>query len=274
MPPGDGAGAAPPFADLLSAAVRDFAADGNQYAVLHHRYFGVTQPAPDTGSCPAWPATGGGQRTLRLGYVPEAPLHTVDAAGTHTGFEADLAVELVRRIDAHYTGVRIALEWAVVDIALPIGPAKNSTEVQALAGGLRAGAFDVAFSSVVPESVPDLAYLCPTMTMFPGVVYTGRDGLDVSGIHDRTSLVRFLAQHAGLTFVHGAGVSVYDALAADVASQDGSISLAPSGATPHFRMADIVGLSKLDFANGAQGTLLDVNPRTDAQPRAAFALAP
>ena len=109
--------------------------------------------------------------------------------------------------------------------------------------------------------------------MFPGVLYTGRDGLDVSGIRDRASLVSFLAAHPGLTFVHGMGVEVYDALAADVAKAGGSIALAPAGSTPHFRMADILGLTKGLAGRGMTGTLLDVNPRTSVQPRATFTLS-
>jgi hypothetical protein len=128
-----------------------------------------------------------------------------------------------------------------VNVTLPVGPAKNFTEFNALAAGLRAKKFDVAFSSVVPVPAADINYLCPTMTMFPGVAYTGRDGLDVSSIHDRPSLVAFLVKHPGLTFVHGMGQPVYDALAADVAKAGGSIALASAG-MPHFRMADIPGL--------------------------------
>ncbi|MFI5046030.1 MAG: hypothetical protein ACHQIG_03120 [Acidimicrobiia bacterium] len=258
---------------LLSAAFGEFATSGNGYAELHHRYLGVTQPAPDTSSCAAWPTGAVGVRTLRLGYVAEAPLHTVDTSGRDVGFEADLAAELVRRINAHYPRAHVTLEWVPVGVTLPIGPTKNPTEFAALAAGLRAGQFDVAFSSIVPIDAPDIRYLCPTMTMFPGVLYTGLDGLDVSSIHDRASLVTFLAAHPGMTFVHGMGEVVYEALAADVAAAGGSISLAPAGTTPHFRMADIVGLSKLGTGVTSQGTLLDVNPRTDVQPRAVFTLA-
>ncbi|MCJ7436208.1 MAG: hypothetical protein MUP97_00390 [Acidimicrobiia bacterium] len=252
---------------LLSAAFREFAKSGNAYAKLHHRYLGVTQPAPDPSSCAKWPAGKVGKRTIRLGFVSEVPLHTVDASGRHVGFEADLAVELVRRINAHHRGTKVTLEWVPVDASLPIGPAKNSTEFAVLAEGLRAKKFDVAFSSVLPVAAADIAYMCPTMTMFPGVAYTGRDGLDVSSIHDRKSLVEFLVAHPGMTFVHGMGVPVYDALAADVANAGGSISLAPPGSPPHFRMADILGLTKLGLAN-----VLDVNPRTDVQPKAVFSL--
>jgi hypothetical protein len=259
---------------LLSAAFADFARDGDAYAELHHRHLGVSEPAPDVSACTSWPTGTVGRRTLRLGFVSEVPLHTVDATGRHVGFEADLATELVKRVNAHYPSADVSLEWVPVDVTLPVGPAKNATAFNALAAGLRADRYDVAFSSVVPVSAPDVAYLCPTMTMFPGVVYTGRDGLDVSGIHDRASLVAFLVAHPGMTFVHGMGVGVYDTLAADVAAAGGSITVAAGGAEPHFRMADVVGLSKLGTGTTDAGTLLDVNPRTDVQPRATFALAP
>ena len=125
---------------------------------------------------------------------------------------------------------------------------------------------------VIPVPASDIKYLCPMMRMFPGIVYTGRDGLDVSGIHDRASLIAFLVAHPGMTFVHGMGVSVYDALAADVAKAAGSISMATAGGTPHFRMADIMGLSKGRAGGAVQGILLNVNPRTYFQPKAVFAL--
>ena len=114
--------------------------------------------------------------------------------------------------------------------------------------------------------------------MFPGIVYTRRDNLDVSSIADRPSLVRFLIAHPGLTFVHGAGKEVFDALAADVAVGGGNIvDITTAGgpspnATPHFRMADINGLTKLVHDNPAAGILLDVNPRLDFQPEAPFTL--
>ena len=47
--------------------------------------------------------------------------------------------------------------------------------------------------------------------------------------------------------------------------------MAPLGSTPHFRMADILGLSKLP---AGEVTLLDVNPRTDVQTKAPFTLKP
>ena len=70
--------------------------------------------------------------------------------------------------------------------------------------------------------------------------------------------------------MHGMGVGVYEALAADVAKAGGSISVASTG-VPHLRMADILGLSKQRGAAGV-GTLLDVNPRLDVQPKAVFTL--
>ena len=258
------------FPSVLSAAFREFADDGKAYATLHHRHLRVTQPAPNSSSCPTWPEGEFGTRVLRFGFVAEVPLHTVEE-GRHVGFEADLAVELVRRINAHYRQSQVTLEWVAVPAELPVGPAKNATEFRVLADGLRARRFDVAFSSIVPVAVPDISYLCPTMTMFPGVAYTGLGNLDVSSIRDRPSLVAFLAAHPGLTFVHGMGVSVFDALAADVSRAGGSISVAPAGSAPHFRMADILGLSKLP---AGQVNLLDVNPRTDIQTKAPFALKP
>jgi hypothetical protein len=184
----------PPRADaLLAAAFADFARDGDAYADLHHEYLGVTQPAPDTPTCAQWPDAFTGHLTLRLGFITEVPLHTVDASGNHVGFEADLAKELVRRINAHYPKADVTLEWMPVNVTLPVGPAKNSTAV--------------------------------------------------------------------------------NALAADVAAAGGSISLAPSGTEPHFRMADILGLTKMVAENPSVGTLLDVNPRTDFQPKSTFALA-
>jgi hypothetical protein len=260
-----------PAATLLAAAFGEFATAGNGYADLHRRHLGVTQRAPDASSCSAWPGTVEGARPLRLGFVAELPLHTVDPAGRHVGFEADLAVELVRRINAHYRGARVTLEWVPVDVTLPVGPAKNFAAFNAQAAALRARKFDVAFSSIVPVPAADITYLCPTMTMFPGVAYTGRDGLDVSSIRDRPSFVAFLVKHPGLTFVHGMGKQVYDALARDVANAGGSIAVASAG-TPHFRMADVLGLAKQRAAGAAVGTLLDVNPRLDIQPKAVFAL--
>ena len=156
--PGQSRSATPASAaTLLAAAFGEFAKDGRAYAELHHRHLGVTQPAPDSSSCSAWPAAVEGERTLRLGFVAEVPLHTVDPSGRHVGFEADLAVELVRRINLHYRVARVTLEWVPVNVTLPVGPAKNFTEFNALAAGLRARKFDVAFSSVVPVPAADIS---------------------------------------------------------------------------------------------------------------------
>lgn len=260
------------YGSLLSAAFAELAGSPTAYAELHHRYLGVTQAAPDPSTCAPWPAAAPQAGTVKLGYVAEEPLHTVDPAGNHRGFEADLAGELIERANAHYRTTRLRIEWVLVDVELPIGPGKNPTEFEALAAGLRRGDFDVAFSSVVPLPDPGIDYLCPMMGMFPGVVYTGRDDLDVSAITDRASLVQFLVAHPGMTFAHGMGQSVYDALAGDVALAGGLVLLAAGGEQPHFRMADIIGLSKAP-PDGTRRVLLDVNPRIDFQPRSTFTLA-
>src|SRR5689334_10159591 len=41
---------------LLAAAFAEFAKAGNAYAELHHKHLGVTQPAPDSSTCSAWPS--------------------------------------------------------------------------------------------------------------------------------------------------------------------------------------------------------------------------
>ncbi len=259
------------FDALLSAAFAEYAKDGDAYQQSHHRHLGVTQPPPSTPAGPLWPDVEIGARTLRLGYIVEHPLHTVDDTGRHVGFEAELAAELVRRINAHYRGAQLELSWVLVDVDLPVGPQKNSTAFRELAEGLRGDRFDVAFSCIIPVPATDIVYLSPTMTMFPGIMYTGRDNLDVSGIHDRDSLVAFLVAHPGMTFVHGMGLAVYNELAADVSKKGGKISVASAG-LPHFRMADILGLSKMQARPMGQGTLLDVNPRLTVQRKATFAL--
>src|SRR5207244_10883643 len=92
-------GSVPRADDLLAAAFKEFAKSRDAYAQLHHHYLAVTQPAPDPASCASWPDGELGSRVLRLGFVAEEPLHTVEASGRHVGLEADLATELVRRIN-------------------------------------------------------------------------------------------------------------------------------------------------------------------------------
>jgi hypothetical protein len=259
----------PKFSTLLSAAFADYAKLGDAYSELHFFHLGVHQPAPNTDNCSTWPKTNPGNRILRLGFVSEVPLHTVDSAGHHVGFEADLAVDLVKLINNHYPDSRVDIEWVLVDLKLPVGPTKNVAMCNALIDAMRADKFDIAFSCSIPTRAAGVSFFCDTMSMFPGIKYTGLDSLDVSSIHDRNSLVQFLVSHKGLTFVHGMGVLVYEMLAADVRAAGGSISNQPVG-MPHFRMADIIGLAKV--RGGQMGLLLDVNPRTTFQPKSIFTL--
>src|SRR5256885_696912 len=91
------------FDVLLSAAFAEFAKSGSAYAQLHHRYLGVTQPPPDSSTCPTWPDLEFGHRTLRLGFVPGDALHTVDASGPPDRFGAALRTEPVLPTNEHYT---------------------------------------------------------------------------------------------------------------------------------------------------------------------------
>jgi uncharacterized protein (TIGR03437 family) len=267
----------------LSAALLEFAANASRYVALHKKYFGVTQGIPQPGDPIEWidvektsatsPLRAVLQKGLiRLGYISEFPLHYVDA-NVETGFDFELAEEIVRRIAAHYQRP-LRTEWVRLDVTLPVGPTKESTRYNALLNGLRTDRYDVAFDGVL-QNDGAVAYTSPTTRMFPGVVYTGLGNLDVSRIVDRPSLVQFLIARPGLTFVHGNGKSVFDALAAEVAAAGSSVialdGTAGAGATPHFRMADILGLTKA-VAEPGGGTLLDVNPRLDMAPRAPFAL--
>ena len=181
--------------------------------------------------------------------------------------------EVVRRIATHY-GRELRVEWVSLDITLPVGNAKESTLYSALLGGLRSDRFDAAFEGVLQDD-GSVAYTSPISRMFPGIVYTGRDNLDVSGIRDRASLLRFLIAHPGLTFITGAGRAVFDAMAAEVTAAGGSVTAVDgaAGANPHFRLADILGITK-QLADGLiTGVLLDVNARLDLAPRAPFVLA-
>lgn len=271
----------------LTAAFRDYAAIGAAYAQLHKKSLGVTQPPPPAIGAAAWiplaQVTPGSSldrvlssRVLRFGFVPEYPLHDVSPTGEHSGFDYELAVELARRIGLNF-GITLAIEWVPLNITLPVGPTREPALISALTTGMRNGQFDAAFESTLITTA-SIAYARPVLGMFPGIVYTRRDNLDVSSIADRPSLVRFLIAHPGLTFVHGAGKEVFDALAADAAAGGGNIvdittAGGPSPSTaPHFRMADINGLTKLVHDNPAAGILLDVNPRLDFQPEAPFTL--
>ncbi len=274
------------LAQTLSAALLEFAATGTRYADLHKKYFGVTLGLPRPNDPVDWIDLDRSAATsplramlqagvIRLGYVPEFPLHYADSGGTETGFDFELGEEIVRRIAARYQRP-LRAAWVKLDVTLPVGPTKEPTRFNALLAGLRSGQYDVAFDGVL-QGDASVAYTSPTSRMFPGVVYTGLGNLNVSGIRDRSSLVRFLIANPGMTFLHGMGKVVFDALAEEVAAAGSSVialdNTGPGAANPHFRLADILGLIKLVSEGSAGGTLLDVNPRLDLAPRAPFALA-
>jgi uncharacterized protein (TIGR03437 family) len=272
------------LAQVMSAAFLEFANSGSVYSALHKKHFGVTQDAPRRDDPVEW--IDGGKITpglslaavldkgaIRFGYVPEFPLHSVAANGVHSGFDYELGEEVARRIAARY-GRPLQVEWVSVDITIPMGASKEPTIYNALLGGLKSGRFDAAFESAQQDD-GSVAYTSPIYRMFPGIVYTGRDNLNVSGILGRASLVRFLIDHPGLTFITGAGRAVFDALAVEVAAGGSSVIVVDgtAGANPHFRLADVLGIAK-QFADGLlNGVLLDVNARLDIDPRAPFVLA-
>ena len=273
------------LAQTLSAALLEFAATGTRYTALHKKYFGVTLGIPQPSDPVDWinvdkTAATSPLRTvlqkgvIRFGYISEFPLHYAEVSGSETGFDYELGEEIARRIAAHYQQP-LKVEWVRLDVTLPVGPTKESTRYNALLSGLKNGQFDVAFDGVL-QNDGSAAYTSPTSRMFPGVVYTGLGNLDVSSIRDRASLVRFLINNPGLTFVYGNGKSVFDALATEVAAAGSSVialdNTPGAGANPHFRLADILGLTKLVADGPAGGVLLDVNPRLDLAPKAPFAL--
>jgi len=267
----------------VSAAFLEFANTGSRYSALHKKHFGVTQEAPRRDDPVEWidfdkTTTGLSLRTalergvIRFGYVPEYPLHYVAAGGAESGFDYELGEEIVRRIAAHY-GRPLKVEWVSLDITLPVGNTKESTLSTALLDGLKSERFDAAFEGVL-QNDGSVAYTSPISRMFPGIVYTGRDNLDVSGIQDRPSLIRFLIANPGLTFITGAGRAVFDAFAAEVVAGGGSVVAVDgaAGANPHFRLADILGMTKQLVDGLITGNLLDVNARLDLAPRAPFVL--
>ncbi len=276
---------------VLSAAYGDYLEEGDDYARLHFKYLGVTIDRPDGGEHPEWIAYGEitpdgtldrvlQEGVVRLGYLEEYPVHYDDEKGLHTGFEYELGEELVRRVNEHYPEADIRAEWVRIEARIPEGPLKNPTMFEVQREGLQEGRYDVAFTSLEPESDPGVAYLYPTMTMFPGVIYTGKDGLDVSDIQGRDMLVEFLAEHPDLTMSHGLGADVFNNLARDVEARGGSLE-AYGDFDPqqpmellfrdvHFLMGDIMGTAKFQ---GKAGVVLDVNPRLDFAPKSAFTLA-
>jgi ABC-type amino acid transport substrate-binding protein len=270
------------LAGAFSAAFREFGADGSRYADLHKKFFGVTLAATESDPPAEWiplekiTPESSLDRVLRageirMGYVPEFPLHYAGPDDADAGFEFELGEELVKRIAAHYPDSPLEARWVKLNVTLPMGPSKESTLFNALLNGLRGGQYDVAFNGVL-ETNATVAYTTPTSRMFPGVLYTGKDELEVSGIHDRPSLVNFLIEHPGLSFVVGMGQQVLDALAADVKAGGGSIVQDAAGSDVHFRMADILGLTKQISDKLVTGVLLDVNPRLDFEPKAPFTL--
>ncbi len=274
------AGASSQLAQVISAAFTEFAADEAAYAALHARYVGY-EARPPEGDAGRWiprdeVAKGSALEAvlergrLRLGFHADPPYHYRGPDGDLIGFDRELGAALVERIRAHYPESKLELEWVERAFELPGGGQDIIPLFDGMFEGLEDGDYDVVLSGIlrVEEDLGDrleTVDLCrATMADFPGVIYTGKDDLDVAALAgaDRDAFIDFLARHPGLSVLSTAGGNserVVRDLVADVAARGGSVETKTAVVndllaalrthTDHFVIGDVLALGSAIVRN-------------------------
>ncbi len=267
---------------VLSAAFKDFAADGTRYSDLYIKYLGVHREPPTVHGAAFWipldQITEGStldevlkRGVIRFGFFREAPYHSFDSEGKQTGFDFELANAMLVFLHQHYPKLRV--EWVEQKIELPGAGQDNVVAYERLLPGLLNKEYDVIFSGIIDLPARPVATTCATMDFFWNVIYTGKDDWDVKSIlnSDRTRLVEFLAGKPGASIVSTAGgpsQEVAQKLVADVNTAGGSAH-ARTASIPelkqmfsvpdaHITIGDAIAQSSMAIRPGFRGSNLNI----------------
>ncbi len=272
---------------VLSAAFQEFADGGTNYSDLYRKYLGVPRSAPDAGKVGKWipldEVTPGStldevldRGTIRMAFWRHAPYYFAAADGSDTGFEFELAREMIERVNAHY-GTKVAIEWIEKPFHSDGGGTENLLLYDQFSVGLLAGEYDVIFSGLIVKPDRPVAATTPTMYFFFNAVYTGKDGLtDLSAVQstDRDTFVRYLASKPGVTLISSIGgpsEETATALAKEANALGGSCTArtaliaelvqAVKEQSVHFLVGDAIALSDLAMTPGFPGLNMNVSLR-------------
>ncbi|HEX5871433.1 MAG TPA: hypothetical protein VFY65_13490 [Longimicrobium sp.] len=299
-----------PLGSVFNAALRTYLQNPERYRRLFASYLGVLPKFVPTAGEGAWTSAADPvlsrvlrRGVLRFGYSEGAPYVYHGDNGELAGLDWELGNALTEIIRDEYfhaePGRGLRAEWVKVDVPAAADP--EAARFDALYTGLRTGRFDVAMSgqaniSATGGATPamrDVWWSSPTVLLFTNILYTGREGYDLSELVG-ASRDRFIATVArwprvALMCVLNPGPSHTNAqeLTAAINAAGGTAELqyaqdletmttAITGQTIHFSVGDAVASSWIGRQAGFPGLNLNVaaatRPLQTAQPVAAFTL--
>lgn len=294
----------------FDAAFKTYLSNPEPYRRLFASYLGVEPkfvPAVDGG---AWPAPGETplaevlkRGVLRFGYSEGAPYVYHGGNGELCGIDWELGNALTAILRDQYfhfaPGKGLRAEWVKVEVGEGGDP--EELRFTALHDGLRRGLFDVAMSGQAnlgaglgtSDATRSVDWTASTALLFTNILYTGRDGYDLSGLVG-ASRERFIERvkdwpEAIVMCVANPGPSPINsaALVAAINAAGGNATLRNDGTLPsiteaiaeqtiHFSVGDAVASSWIGNQPGFAGLNLNIaagtQPLQTAQPVAAFTL--
>lgn len=298
------------LSNVFGAAMRGYLADPERYRQLYATYLGRTPkfvPASDDG---VWVAPSDASLSrvlrggvLRFGYSEGAPYVYHGAGGELAGFDWELGNALTAIIRDHYfyyAGTRgLRAEWVRVEVTEQGDP--EMARFNALHDALKRGLCDIAMSGQADlggnlgtaPSTREVDWTGPTALLFTNILYTGRDGHDLSALQGATR-DRFINRVKGwpevrIMCVQNAGPSPTNAaeLVAAINAAGGRAELRSTESLTemtraideqriHFSVGDGVASAWIGNQPGFKGLNLDIAaatmPLQTAQPVAAFTL--
>ncbi len=294
----------------LCAAFGDYLRNPEAYRRLYCSYLGVTPKFVPICTEGAWVVPGKSvladvleRGILRFGYVDTPPYVYRSSNGQLAGFDWELGNGLAAIIREQYffhaPGKGLRAEWVEVKPSSEGDP--EAAKFEALYAGLEEGLFDIAMSgqadiSADPGSSPAVHrvdWTPPTALLFTNVLYSGRDGYNLSDLAG-ASRERFIARvkewpevkcmcvaNPGPSPTNSAELvkAINDAGGNAVLDDTGtldSITEAIEKQTIHFSIGDGIASAWIGNQPGFKGLNLDIaastKPLQTAQPVAAFTL--
>jgi hypothetical protein len=297
------------LSSVLCAAFGRYLADPEPYRQLYGSYLGVAPkfvPECDAGVW-ASPTDATLARilksgVLRFGYAEGDP-YVWHANKELAGLDWELGNALAGIIRDKYfafaPGKGLRAQWVRVDV--PAGGDPEVAKFNALHEGLSRGLFDVALSGQAnisadpgaPETTRQVDWTPPTALLFTNILYTGRDGHDMSDLVGGTR-EQFIARvkswpEVKVMCVSNAGPSPINSadLVRAINAAGGNATLDNTGTLPsitaaiadqsiHFSVGDAVASAWIGNQPGFKGLNLDIaastQPLQTAQSVAAFTL--
>ena len=299
-------------ARVFDIALQTYLAIPQAYQRLYASYLGTQMKFTPTSEDGAWVSPTDARLacifkrgTLRFGYVDAAPYvyHGGPPNAGLRGVDWELGnalAEIIRNQYADRTAARgLRAEWIKVDV--PAGGDPEVAKFDALRLGLKDGKFDIAMSGQANISTDqgssaqtrEVDWTAPTTLLHTNILYTGRDGYDLSGLVGE-SRSRFIDAVKGwreviIMCVSNPGPSpINSAALVDAINAVGgrarlektnsldTISAAIANQTIHFSVGDAVASAWIGNQLGFKGLNLDVAAATKAlqtaQAVAAFTL--